>query len=110
MTTKTKKGSDRLAYGITLFIVGVIYLLSKLNILEKIPYANELLSVGGIMLIAGIVFLLKGANKTLGFIFTIVGLFLKADLFFDSMRNYSNLLVPVALIIVGAFMIFSSKK
>lgn len=110
MTRKLNKGSDRLSYGISFFIIGLLFLLSKLDILQNIPYASEFLSVGGILIIGGIVFLLKGASKTLGFIFLIVGLFLKSDLFFDWMHQHSNLIVPASLIIVGIFMIFSSKK
>lgn len=110
MTNMKNKGSDKLAYGISFLIVGLLYLLSKINILEKIPYASEFLTVGGILLIAGIVFLVKGASKTMGLVFLVVGLFLKSDLFFDWMHQYTNLIVPVALIVVGVFMIFTSKK
>lgn len=110
MTRKLNKGSDRLSYGISFLIIGILFLLSKLGILQDIPYATEFLTVGGILIIGGIVFLLKGVSKTLGLIFLIVGLFLKSDLFFDWMHQHSNLIVPVALIIVGIFMMISSKK
>lgn len=110
MTRRKNKGNDRLSYGVSFLIIGLLFLLSKLGILENIPYANEFLSVGGILLITGIVFLIKGVSKMLGLIFLIVGLFLKSDLFFDWMHLHSNLIVPASLILVGLFMIFSEKK
>ena len=107
MAQRKNKGSDKLAYGITFFVIGILYLISKLRIID---HFDRFFDVGIILLIAGVIFLLKGASKTLGLVFVVAGLFLKSDLFFDWMRHYSNFIVPVALIIVGMFMIFSAKK
>jgi len=107
MAQRKNKGSDKLAYGITFLVVGILYLINKLRIIN---HFDRFFDVGIILLIAGIIFLLKGANKTLGLVFTIAGLFLKSDLLFDWRHHYSNLIVPVILIIVGVFMIFSAKK
>lgn len=104
------KSNDRLSYGITILIFGVLFLLDKLHVLDKIPYGNKLISVGLFFLIAGIVFLFTQPKKILGWIFLAIGILLNADIFFGWMSNYSNLIVPLVLIVAGISMVLTSKK
>jgi len=105
-----KKSNDRLSYGLTILTFGTIILLSKTGILSKIPYAENLMTVGSFFLIAGIIFLLTKAEKTLGIILTAVGVLINSDFFFGWMRNYSNLIIPIILIIAGLIMVLTAKK
>lgn len=105
-----KKGNDRFAFGISIFILGILFLINKIGILDKIPYGNQLLNIGSIFLLSGIIFLVAGANKTLGWIFLISGIIIKSDFFFGWMHNYSNLIVPAFVIVVGLIMILTSKR
>ncbi|MFV0418446.1 MAG: LiaF transmembrane domain-containing protein [Dysgonomonas sp.] len=104
------KSNDRLSYGITILIFGILYLLDKVGFLNKIPYGEHLISVGVFFLIGGIVFLITQPKKVLGWIFLIIGIILNADLFFGWLANYSNLVVPIALIIAGTAMVLTAKK
>jgi hypothetical protein len=104
------KSSDRLSYGITILIFGVLFLLDKLAVLAKIPYGNRLIGVGPFLLIAGIVFLLTQPKKVLGWLFLGIGILLNADTFFGWMHSYSNLIVPGLLIAAGIVMILSAGK
>ncbi|WP_165023386.1 LiaF transmembrane domain-containing protein [Dysgonomonas sp. ZJ279] len=104
------KINDRLSYGVTILVFGIIFLLDKIGILDKIPYGGKLMSVGAFFLIAGIIFLITQPKKILGWVFTAVGVILNADLFFGRMDNYSIYIVPLALIIVGIIMVFTSSK
>lgn len=106
----TSKSNDRLSYGITILIFGVLFLLDKLGVLSKIPYGDYLISVGVFFLIGGIVFLITQPKKVLGWIFLIIGIILNADLFFGWMKSYSNLIVPLGLIIAGIAMVLTAKK
>lgn len=107
----TKKNpSDRLSYGITILIFGVLFLLDKIGILPDIPGLGNLVSIGVFFLIAGIVFLCTQPGKILGWIFLGVGILLNADLFFGWMQNYSRFIVPIGLIIAGIAMVVSAKK
>lgn len=108
--TTSSKSSDRLSYGITILIFGILFLLQKTGILAKIPYGNTLISVGSFFFIAAIVFLVTQPKKVLGWIFLAVAILLNADFFFGWMSGYSHLLVPAGLIIAGAAMIISAKK
>ncbi|MFV0539504.1 MAG: LiaF transmembrane domain-containing protein [Dysgonomonas sp.] len=104
------KSNDRLSYGITILIFGVLFLLDKLHILDKIPYGNKFISVGMFFLIAGIVFLFTQPKKVLGWVFLGVGILLNADTFFGWMSSYSNLIVPLGLIIAGVAMVLTANK
>lgn len=105
-----KISNDRLSYGITILIFGVVFLLDKIHVLDKIPYAGNLLNIGIFFLIAGIVFLITQPKKVLGWVFLGIGILTNADLFFGWMSNYSSLIVPIGLIIVGAIMVLTGKK
>lgn len=104
------KSNDRLSYGITILIFGVLFLLDKLHLLDKVPYGDKLVSVGVFFLIAGIVFLITQPKKVLGWVFLGVGVLLNADTFFGWMSSYSNLIVPLGLIIAGVAMVLTAKK
>lgn len=97
---------DRLPYGLSILIFGLIFLLSRVGLLAQIPYGTELLSIGAFFLITGIVFLLTSSNKRIGVIFTLIGLVMKSDL----ILNYSKLIVPILLIILGIILVLTSKR
>ncbi|EGK02056.1 MAG: hypothetical protein LBT43_20765 [Prevotella sp.] len=109
-TSSNKASNDRLSYGITILIFGVLFLLDKLGFLRQIPYGQKLISVGVFFLIGGIVFLITQPKKMLGWIFLGIGIILNADLFFGWLSNYSNLIVPLGLIIAGVAMVLTAKK
>lgn len=100
--------NDRLSYGITILTFGLLFLLDKLNVLSIIPF--NLISIGSFFLIAGIVFLFTQPKKALGWVFLGIGVLLNADLFFGWMKNYSNMIVPIGLIVAGLIMVLSHKK
>ncbi|MDR2949135.1 MAG: LiaF transmembrane domain-containing protein [Dysgonomonas sp.] len=104
------KSNDRLSYGITILIFGILFLLDKTGVLYNIPYGEKLISVGSFLLIAGIVFLCTQPKKILGWIFLGVGVLLNADTFFGWMSSYSNLIVPGLLIIAGVALVLTAKK
>ena len=101
---------DRLAYGLTILIFGVLFLLDKTGILSQIPYADRLVHLGSLFLIAGIVFLSTKAEKVTGIVLTVIGVILNADLFFGWMKSYSNLIVPILLIVAGLILVLTAKK
>lgn len=106
----TSKSNDRLSYGLTLLIFGLLYLLDKIGVLAQIPYGSNFISVGAFFLIAGVVFVATQPKKALGWVFLVVGVFLNADFFFGWISSYSKYLIPIGLIIVGLVMIFTGKK
>ena len=102
--------SDKMSYGLSILIFGLIYLMNKVGILAQIPYGNEFLSLGAFFLITGIVFLIFSANKKLGIGLAILGIIMKSDLLFGWMHSYSKFIVPVLLIAFGLYLVITSKK
>lgn len=105
-----KNSGNRFPYGLLILIIGIIYLLSKTGILAHIPYADKLMNVGTFFLIAGIIFLFTKAEKTMGIVFTAIGVIMNFDFFLGWIHNFSSLIIPVILIAVGLFMVITSKK
>lgn len=105
-----KSSSNRLPFGLIMLLVGVIYLLSKTGILEKIPYISKMMNIGTFFLIAGIIFLLTKTEKTVGIVFTAIGIIINFDFFFGWIHNYSSLIIPIALIGIGLAMVLTAKK
>lgn len=105
-----KTSSNRLPFGLIMLLIGIIYLLSKTGILDKIPYINKMMNIGTFFLVAGIIFLLTKTEKTVGIVFTAIGVIINFDFFFGWIQNYSTLIIPVALIGIGLVMVLTSKK
>ncbi|PXV60955.1 hypothetical protein CLV62_12843 [Dysgonomonas alginatilytica] len=105
-----KSSGNRLPYGLLILIIGIIYLLSKTGILSNIPYADKLMNIGTFFIIAGVIFLFTKAEKTMGIVFTAIGVIMNFDFFFGWIHNYSSLIVPVILVIIGLFMVITAKK
>lgn len=105
-----KSSGNRLPLGLIMLVIGIFYLLSKTGILHKVPYLEQLMNIGTFFLVAGIIFLLTKTEKTVGIIFTAIGLIINFDFFFGWIQNYSSLIIPITLIGVGIMMVLTSKK
>lgn len=106
----TKSSNNRLPYGLIILFVGIIYLLNKTGILDKVPYAHNLMNIGTFFIVAGIIFIFTKAEKTMGIVFSAIGLILNFDFFFGWLKDYSSLILPIGLIAVGLGMVLTSKK
>lgn len=105
-----KKSNNRLAYGLIMLFFGIVYLLNKTGILAKIPEVNEVMNFGTFLLVAGLIFLCARTERTVGIIFTVIGLIINFDLFFGWLKGYSPLILPVIIIVVGLALVFTSKR
>lgn len=105
-----KSSSNRLPYGLIILIIGIIYLLSKTGILQHIPYADKLMNIGTFFLVAGIIFLFTKTEKTMGIVFTAIGIVMNFDLLFGWMQNYSAFILPAILIAIGLGMVLTAKR
>ncbi len=106
----TNTSNDRLSYGLTLLIFGLLFLLDKVGVLAQIPYGDKFISVGAFFLIGGIVFIATQPKKALGWVFLAVGIFLNADIFFGWISTYSKFIIPIVLIAAGIAMVLTAKK
>ena len=110
MSNISDKESDKVAWGATLLVFGLLILLDKMGVTDNLPFTDFIQSTGTYFLAAGIIFLILKREKTLGIVFTAVGLVIHSDVFFGWMHNYRSLLIPFALIVVGVVMVLTAKK
>ncbi|GAB6010882.1 LiaF transmembrane domain-containing protein [Viscerimonas tarda] len=104
-----KNSNNYLAYGLTIMLFGLIFLLGRTGILGKIPYCSGLLGIGPFFLIAGVIFLLASAEKVIGIVSTIIGVLIILNDIFGWGHLYSYLLAPILLIVAGVILILTAK-
>lgn len=106
----TDSSNDKLSYGLVLLIFGILFLLDKLGALSLIPINYNFLSISSFFLIAGVIFIITQPKRTLSWVFLIIGIFLNSNLLFSCLNIYSKFYIPLALIVIGIFLVISSKK
>jgi hypothetical protein len=100
---------NRLAWGITLLLFGLLFMLRQLNILP--PDISEMVfDFKNYPLIIGIVFLFTHKNKTIGLVLITVGLLFRLSDIIRLTQNISDFIWPSLLIIAGAIMVFGKSK
>lgn len=104
------KRSDKMAWGVTLLAFGVLILFDKLGVTDNLPFTDFIQSVGTYFLVAGVIFLIYRKEKTLGLVLTVIGLIIHSDVFFGWMRDYRNLLLPIALLAIGLILVLSNRR
>lgn len=103
------KKDNRLAWGITLLVFGILFLVKQLHIL---PPSSEsfIFDIKNYPLIIGIIFLLSHSNKNIGIVLIVVAaLFRLSDIIAWS-RHVSDFIWPALLILAGGILVFGYKK
>jgi len=103
------KKDSRLAWGITLLLFGILFLLKQLDVVPA-NIANILYDVRNYPIFMGIVFLTCYRTKSVGWILLLVGLLLRMSDIVKLTSQWSNFIWPALLIIAGAIMVFGVKK
>jgi len=100
---------NRLAWGITLLLFGLLFMFRQLNILP--PDISEMVfDFKNYPLIIGIVFLFTHKNKTIGLVLITVGLLFRLSDIIRLTQNISDFIWPSLLIIAGAILVFGKSK
>lgn len=104
------KQSDKLAWGIILIVFGILISLNRIGIQADNAVLAFINSPGTYSLLAGIIFLIFKREKTLGIVFTVVGLIIHSDLFFGWMHSYRSYFVPIVLVVIGVIMVLNARR
>ena len=100
---------NRLAWGISLLLFGVMFLLRQLGIFSP-EIADVLFDFKNFPLIIGVIFLIWHKNKSIGMILIVVGLLLRLQEIIHWTQNLSEFLWPLLLIAAGIILLFGVKK
>jgi hypothetical protein len=105
----TLQKDNRLAWGITLLVFGILFLVNQLSILPD-NISSMIFDFKNYPIIMGVIFLLTYKNKNIGLVLIIVGLLFRISDIIRWTRHISDLIWPVLLIIAGAILIFGKKS
>ena len=100
---------NRLAWGISLLLFGVMFLLRQLGIFSP-EIADVLFDFKNFPLIIGVIFLIWHKNKSIGMILIVVGLLLRLQEIIHWTQNLSEFVWPMLLIAAGIILLFGVKK
>ena len=100
---------NRLAWGISLLLFGVMFLLRQLGIFSP-EIADVLFDFKNFPLIIGVIFLIWHKNKSIGMILIVVGVLLRLQEIIHWTQNLSEFVWPLLLIAAGIILLFGVKK
>ena len=100
---------NRLAWGITLLVFGIIFLLKQLNFMPE-PLSTLIFDYKNYPLIMGLIFLLTHKNKSIGLVLIIVGVMFRLSDIIRWTQNISDFIWPVLLILAGVILTFGNIK
>jgi len=100
---------NRLAWGISLLVFGLLFLLKQLNFIPH-EIADLIFDFRNYPLILGVIFLIVHKNKNIGIVLLVVGvLFRLSDIIYYT-RHISDFIWPFLLILAGVIVILGGKK
>ncbi len=100
---------SRLAWGVSLLIFGIIFLVKQLNIIPE-DLHTYIFDYKNYPLIIGVIFLLFHKNKSIGLVLIVVGILFRLSDIIRLTQHISDFIWPVLLIIAGAILVFGMKK
>ena len=103
------KKDSRLAWGITLLLFGILFLIKQLGIIPA-NVANILYDVRNYPIFIGVIFLICYRTKSVGWILLLVGVLLRISDIIKLTSQWSNYIWPALLIIAGGILVFGVKK
>lgn len=103
------KKDSRLAWGITLLLFGILFLIKQLGIVPG-NIATVLYDVRNYPIFIGVIFLICYRTKSVGWILLLVGLLLRISDIVKFTSQWSNYIWPALLIIAGIILVFGVKK
>ena len=103
------KKDNRLAWGITLLVFGVLFLVRQLHFLPS-EISTFVFNIKNYPFILGVIFLICHSVKEIGIVLIILGLIYRLSDIIRWTQNITDYIWPSALILIGIIFIFGFKK
>ncbi len=97
---------NKIAWGLVLLIIGVLFLLKELQIFP-VYWNSWIFDYRNLFILIGAIFTLIGKNKKLGVILMFVGVGLYLNEIIVWTKDLSNMIWPILLILIGALLLVS---
>ncbi|GAB4296492.1 MAG: hypothetical protein Kow0098_19720 [Ignavibacteriaceae bacterium] len=105
--TRNSKGNARLIFGTLLIVLGGLFLLNTIDIIDF--NFGKVFHPGFIIAMIGVLLLIKSNKKMAGIVLLCVGLFLFLDEIFPWLHYEKDLIWPLLLILLGAFILLRKR-
>lgn len=103
------KKDNRLAWGVTLLVFGILFLVRQLHILPP-DISTFAFNIKNYPFIIGIIFIIFHANREIGIVLLVLGLIYRLSDIIRWTQNISDYIWPAVLIIAGILLIYGLKK
>ncbi len=100
---------SKLAWGLSLLVFGVLFLVRQLNILPE-TVTDLIFNFKNYPLILGVIFLIAYKNKTAGIVLIAVSVLFRLSEIIRLTQHVSDFIWPVLLIVAGVLVIFSNNN
>ncbi|MDR2840315.1 MAG: hypothetical protein LBV75_03475 [Paludibacter sp.] len=100
-----QKSNNSLAWGITLIVFGVLFLIRQCHFLPA-DISYYVFDYKNFPVIMGIIFLIFHSNKNIGWVLIIVGVLFRLNDIIRITRSISDFVWPVLIIIAGVIIAF----
>ncbi len=100
---------SRLAWGVTLLLFGILFLLKQLGVFSP-EVASIIYNSKNYPVYIGVIFLICYSNKSVGLILLGIGLLLRLSDIIKFTAEFSNYVWPALLIVAGVILVFGVKK
>ena len=104
-----RRNDNRIAWGTSLLVFGVLFLLKQLAVF---PSAVEdfIFDFRNLLLVFGLIFLIACKNKSIGLVIISVGLLFYLKEIIRWTKSLSEFIWPILLIGAGAIILFSGRR
>lgn len=106
---QAERKDNYLATAITLLVIGGLFLLDKFLHFAAHGY-GWLVDKSNLLLFAAVVFLLVKRDKTVGILLLIIWAILNIGLIVSLLGQLSGYLLPLALLVIGAVLLYLYKR
>lgn len=103
------KDDSRIAWGVSLLVLGFMFLLKQLSVFSP-EIEAAIFNFKNLPFIFGLIFLITHKNKSIGIVLLVIGAFLYLKNIIVWTKSLSDFIWPILLIGAGTIMLFSPKK
>lgn len=109
MRMATRGNDSYMAIGATMLLFGILFLINTIYPFSRMGY-GWIVDIDNLILYAAVIFLILKKEKNVGIILALIWLMLNFGVIIELLGAVSRYIIPVALILVGGFVIYKSKK
>ena len=112
MAKMLKQNDSRLAIGLTLLLIGILFLLDRIGFFGMFPGSvrDFVMDWRNFFFYAGVIFLFARRDKMIGIVLILLGFIFYLKNIFGFLKGLGDLIGPIVLIAVGVIFVFIARR